>query len=182
MNISIPNHFVIVWEPIISRRHSAVSLDQMESSLKNFAAIPRDRKFRIEDNKRLMAAVTEEELRLSTAVAALQRRKAADVDGLYNDFYRDLSTAMVPRLVGVCNELLQGHKPPYSFLKAVVIPLRKKGDSPNALDYRLISLLQTSYKLFAKVLAQRLCKGRRLARLCISVGSASEFWLRSRIY
>ncbi|KAF1331101.1 Rxlr effector protein, partial [Globisporangium splendens] len=34
--------------------------------------------------------------------------------------------------------------------------LRKKGDSPNPLDYRPITLLTTTYKLFAKVLATRL--------------------------
>lgn len=60
------------------------------------------------------------------------------------------------RLVDVGNEMLQGHRPLESFMKAIIVPLRKKGDSPNALDYRPISLLQTSYNLFAKVLATRL--------------------------
>ncbi|KAF1336392.1 Rxlr effector protein, partial [Globisporangium splendens] len=45
---------------------------------------------------------------------------------------------------------------PRSFGQGIVIPLRKKGDSPNPLDYRPITLLTTTYKLFAKVLATRL--------------------------
>lgn len=64
--------------------------------------------------------------------------------------------AMVPRLAEVYNELLQGKTPPESFLKAIVAPLRKKEDSPNALDCRPISLLQTRYKIFDKILSTRL--------------------------
>ena len=63
---------------------------------------------------------------------------------------------MVPALLSMSNEILSDAPMPPSFLKALVIPLRKKGDSSDALDYRLISLLQTSYKMFAKVLVTRL--------------------------
>lgn len=89
-------------------------------------------------------------------MAGLQRHKAGGEDGVNNDFYSDLAGTMAPRLVEVCNDLLQGKPQPDSFLKAIVVSLRKKGYSPNTLDYRPISLLQTSYKLFAKVVATRL--------------------------
>ena len=54
------------------------------------------------------------------------------------------------------NEILKGAHMLPSFLEALVIPLRKKGDSANALDYRPKSLLQTSYNIFATFLATRL--------------------------
>eukprot|EP00644_Phytophthora_capsici_P008774 jgi/Phyca11/131860/e_gw1.118.5.1 len=120
-----------------------------------------------------MAAITEDDL--LEAINGLQRHKAAGADGLNNDFYLDLAPVMVPRLAVVCNEILQGQAPPESFLQAVVVPLRKKGDSSNALDYRPISLLQTSYKLFAKVLATRL-QGF-LGRL---VGSSQQGFVHGR--
>ena len=37
-----------------------------------------------------------------------------------------------------------------------MVPLRKRGESANTLDYRSISLLQTGYTTLAKILATRL--------------------------
>ena len=63
---------------------------------------------------------------------------------------------MVPGLVRVSNEIMTGAEPPPSFLEVLIIQLRKKGDSADAMDYRPIPLLQSSYKIFTKVLATRL--------------------------
>uniref|UniRef100_A0AAV1TUS4 Reverse transcriptase domain-containing protein n=1 Tax=Peronospora matthiolae TaxID=2874970 RepID=A0AAV1TUS4_9STRA len=63
---------------------------------------------------------------------------------------------MVPALLTVSNEILSGAPMPPSFLEALVVPLRKKGDLADSIDYRPISLLQTSYKIFAKILATHL--------------------------
>ena len=62
---------------------------------------------------------------------------------------------MVPAIVTIDNELLHGGRPPQSFLEGLIIPLRKRGDSADAMDYRPIALLQTGYKIFAKVIATR---------------------------
>ena len=62
---------------------------------------------------------------------------------------------MVLALVAVGNELLNGGRPPKSFLEGLIIPLRKKEDSNDAMDYRPIALLQTGYKIFTKVMATR---------------------------
>ncbi|OWZ03096.1 LINE-1 Reverse transcriptase [Phytophthora megakarya] len=40
--------------------------------------------------------------------------------------------------------------------KAGGIPLRKKGDSANAMDYRPISLLNTAYKILGRIYAERI--------------------------
>ena len=63
---------------------------------------------------------------------------------------------MVPALLEMSSEIIQGAALPHSFLEALVIPLRKKGGSADALEYRPIYLLQTRYKIFAKVLVTRL--------------------------
>ena len=92
------------------------------------------------------------------AVKALSRHKAAGQVGLNNDYYKDTSALMVPAMVIISNQILDGADLPPSFLTALIIPLRKggkKGDSDDAMDYRPIYLLQTSYKVFVKVLAQR---------------------------
>ncbi|KAF1321554.1 Rxlr effector protein, partial [Globisporangium splendens] len=101
-----------------------------------------------------MAPITEKEVR--EAIAALHRHKAGGVDSLNNDFYKDCEDAMVDVLVREFDNIQRGAPMPRSFGQGIVIPLRKKGDSPNPLDYRPITLLTTTYKLFAKVLATRL--------------------------
>ena len=52
-------------------------------------------------------------------------------DGLNNDFYKDMSALVVPALIIISNEIL--NEP--SFLVTLMIPLRKKGDSDDAMDY-----------------------------------------------
>eukprot|EP00644_Phytophthora_capsici_P009456 jgi/Phyca11/107342/e_gw1.13.121.1 len=100
-----------------------------------------------------MEPVAEQEVR--DAIAALNRRKAAGPDGLNNDFFKDTQSIFVPALTAISNELLKGGKPPQSFLEALIIPLKKKGDSDDAMDFRPISLLQTGYKIVTKVMATR---------------------------
>ena len=106
-----------------------------------------------EDNARLMMPISLSEV--MTAIRALDRHKAAGPDGLNNDFLKDFQALLAPALVTIGNELLQGRTPPHSFLEGLIIPLRKKGDSMDAVDYRPIALLQTGYKIVAKVISRR---------------------------
>ncbi|GMF48220.1 unnamed protein product [Phytophthora fragariaefolia] len=124
------------------------------SSHRQIVRIPPDRKVSHSNNELLMAEIDEAEL--TQAVRSLQRHKVAGPDGLNNDFYKDLTEEVLPALVDVCNNTLKGEPPPKSFLEGTVIPLRKKGDSADAMDYRPIMLLQTSCKIFMKVIAPRL--------------------------
>ncbi|OWZ07213.1 RxLR effector protein [Phytophthora megakarya] len=135
-------------------RHSELSPADMAIHLGKFVQIPKNRRVQTSENSLLMGPISEEEV--LDAIKGLQRNKAGGEDGLNNDFYLDCAEGISAQLAHICNTLLDGQPPPKSFLKAVVVPLRKKGDSPNALDYRPISLLQSSYKIFAKILASRL--------------------------
>ena len=89
------------------------------------------------------------------ATASLSRHKAAGADGLNNDFIKDYQALLAPALVTIGNDILQGRMPSASFLEELIIPLRKKGDSKDAMDYRTIALLQSGYKVVAKVLSHR---------------------------
>ena len=89
-----------------------------------------------EDNARLMMPKSLSEV--MTAIRALDRRKAAGPDGLNNDFLKDFQALLASALVTIGNELLQGRTPPHSFLECLIIPLRKKSDSMDAMDYRPI--------------------------------------------
>jgi hypothetical protein len=89
------------------------------------------------------------------AIASLSRHKAAGGNGLNNDFYKDHQALLVEAMVTIGNKLLQGGEPPKSFLEGLILPLRKNGDSADAMNFRPISHLQTGYKVITKILATR---------------------------
>ena len=153
-HMSIADKFASEWSPVLSVVHRVEPLAELPRAMLDFVSVPNDRLISTAANNGLMVDVTENEV--LQAITELSRHKASGPDGLNNDFYKDTSALLAPVLVHVCNQILHGSPMPPSFLEALIIPLRKKGDSPDALDYRPISLLQTSYKIFAKVLASRL--------------------------
>ncbi|KAF1333210.1 Short chain dehydrogenase, partial [Globisporangium splendens] len=142
------------WHQITGQSHATVPPHKAEQRFDALVYIPETRKVTEAQNQDLMAPITEKEVR--EAIAALHRHKAGGVDSLNNDFYKDCEDAMVDVLVREFNNIRRGAPMPRSFGQGIVMPLHKKGDSPNPLDYRPITLLTTTYKLFAKVLATRL--------------------------
>ncbi|KAF1333494.1 Rxlr effector protein, partial [Globisporangium splendens] len=153
-NVSLADIMGAEWHQITGQSHATVPPHKAELRFDALVYIPETRKVTEAQNQDLMAPITEKEVR--EAIAALHRHKAGGVDSLNNDFYKDCEDAMVDVLVREFNNIQHGAPMPRSFGQGIVIPLRKKGDSPNPLDYRPITLLTTTYKLFAKVLATRL--------------------------
>jgi exonuclease III len=151
--MTIATKFSSKWKPILGVVHSTVADEHLESKFDEFVTIPPARRISDQQNLDLMREITEDEV--IQAVVSLKRHKAAGEDELNNDFYKDTQAVFVPALVKIGNELLQGGNPPPSFLKALIIPLRKKGDSVDAMNFRPISLLQTAYKVYMKVIATR---------------------------
>lgn len=152
--MAIAGKFASEWSPILSAIHRREPLEVLPSAVQRFVRIPTERILLKADNEALLAKFSEAEV--LAAVSSLNRHKSAGPDRLNNDFYKDTKALLIPALVDVSNQILDGADPPPSFFKALIIPLRKKGDSADAMDYRSISLLQTSYKIFTKVLATRL--------------------------
>ena len=69
-----------------------------------------------------------------TAIEGLNRHKAAGTGGLNKDFFKDTQAVMAPAMVAIGNELLRGGQPLPSFLERLIFPLRKQGDSQDAMD------------------------------------------------
>ncbi|KAF1336675.1 Rxlr effector protein, partial [Globisporangium splendens] len=153
-NVSLADVMGAEWHQITGQSHATVPPHKAGQRFDALVYIPETRKVTEAQNQDLMAPITEKEVR--EAITALHRNKAGGVDSLSNDFYKDCEDAMVDVLVREFNNIQRGAPMPRSFGQGIVIPLRKKGDSPNPLDYRPITLLTTTYKLFAKVLATRL--------------------------
>ena len=89
------------------------------------------------------------------SIKQLARGKAAGPDLIATDFYHDFIEELTPILTILYNEVWNNDTVPKSFLQAKIYPLKKKGDSSNGMDYRPLSLLNTDYKILAKVVANR---------------------------
>ena len=101
-------------------------------------------------------SIQEDEVRQSIKQLAIG--KAAGPDRIATDFYHDYADLLTPILTTLYNEVWQDGIAPSSFLQAKIYPLKKNGDSPNGMDYRPLSLLNTDYKIMAKIIANRLKK------------------------
>ena len=119
--------------------------------------IPREHQLPASVGQALTAPVSEAEI--ATVIAGLARGKRAGPDELSNDFYHDHGLLLAPALERVYPSILDGAPCPPSFAEALIFPIRKNGDSDNPKDYRPISLLNSSYKIFARLLARRLAPG-----------------------
>lgn len=103
----------------------------------------------------LMHPIGADEVR--KAINNLKPEKTPGPDGLSNDFYKILAPQLVDTLVSVFNCFLQGQDLPLYFNSALLKVLHKSGrDAALPASYRPISLLNSDYKLFTKILADRL--------------------------
>ncbi|KAF1336407.1 hypothetical protein FI667_g294, partial [Globisporangium splendens] len=143
-NVSLADIMGAEWHQITGQSHATVLPYKAELRFDALVYIPETRKVTEAQNQDLMAPITEKEVR--EAIAALHRHKAGGVESLNNGFYKDCEDVMVDVLVREFNNIQRGAPMPRSFGQGIVIPLRKKGDSPNPLDYRPIALLTTTYK------------------------------------
>ena len=82
--------------------------------------------------------------------------KAPGTDGLPSEFYQTFETLIAADLLEVFNEIWDTGELPKSFEEGEIILLYKKGDPLDIRNYRPITLLNSDYKLFTKILATRL--------------------------
>ncbi|GBG59023.1 hypothetical protein CBR_g24371 [Chara braunii] len=105
--------------------------------------------------------ITKEEA--EEAFKVMANSKITDNDGLPVKFYTQHWEVLAESLIAVYNEIQIGGKFPVSACRGIISLLVKKGDTNEIRNWRPISLLNISYKIFAKVLVRRL--GRYLPRL-----------------
>jgi hypothetical protein len=141
------------WLPLLGRHHATVPAAERAATCAALFAVPKHHRLTDADAAALLAPITAEEVH--SAINGLGSHKAAGPDRLSNDFYKDWSDLIVPSLVTAFTAILDGDPPPASFAEAIIVPIPKSGDRSDALNYRPISLLQSGYKIFTKLLANR---------------------------
>ncbi|OWZ03278.1 hypothetical protein PHMEG_00025022, partial [Phytophthora megakarya] len=126
------------WNGIMGGSHASIDPSSMKEELSRFYTMPSSKKLVQTEKEALVKPILEDEVLL--AICQLSRDKSGGTTGLSHDFFKDFQDEM----------RYKGAAVPETFLDAVVVPLRKKGYSQNAMDYRPISLLNTAYMIFGR--------------------------------
>ena len=92
------------------------------------------------------------------ALNHMKRGKAPGDDDITTDLLKDAGEDLYKKLAQLFSNCLKEKKVPESFGVGIVILLYKKGDNKELGNYRPITLLSVIYKLFSKILTNRLTK------------------------
>jgi hypothetical protein len=98
--------------------------------------------------------ISDEELEQS--LNSMKNRKAAGPDGLNSELFKYGGPVLSNRLLKLINKCWREKSIPEEWGQARVKTLFEKGKHNNCLNYRGISLLNSGYKIFAKIITQRL--------------------------
>jgi len=82
-------------------------------------------------------------------VGRLKKGRAPGRDGIQNEAWMYGTEGMRERLRKIMNEIWKGGGFPRQWTEGLIIPIHKKGDRHEVSNYRGITLLNTSYKLYA---------------------------------
>ena len=94
---------------------------------------------------------------LQQAISRLRKNKAAGPDGVPNELFSLLDSDGERALLDMYNDTLNNNNIPDSWTEATVASIFKgKGSDTDINNYRPISLLNTTYKLFATMLQRRI--------------------------
>ncbi|KAL4090324.1 hypothetical protein QTP88_025183 [Uroleucon formosanum] len=103
--------------------------------------------------------ISQEEV--NVAVAGLKNWKAPGSDNIPAELLKYGGNNLQKVLFRVCDKIWKEEQMPTSWHEAVIMPLHKKEDKMECDNYRGISLLNTAYKIFSKILLKRLLETRR---------------------
>lgn len=128
---------------------------------------------------------------LEEALRKTKNGKAPGSDGINSELIKNASRKFKVRLTRLYNRILKEGKIPSEWRGAIVVPIFKKGDRENLANYRGISLLNTGYKIFAKIITKKLeekldgkileCQnGFRKGRSCIDAAFATKLIIEKR--
>ncbi|KAI5722002.1 hypothetical protein M8J76_002173 [Diaphorina citri] len=104
------------------------------------------------DNFSIMEAEVEK------AIGEIKKEKAAGDDGITNELIIYGKESIIPKLTKIFNRILYECEIPKQWKISKIILIFKKGSREDISNYRPISLSSTIYKVFVKIIQQRLRK------------------------
>lgn len=108
------------------------------------------------NNKDLMEVdlITYEELK--TTLASFKNKKSPGTDNINIELFKYAPDEVMIRFLDILNICWRTYRIPNSWKEALICPVFKKGNRKECNNYRGISLLNTAYKIYAKIITRRL--------------------------
>ena len=94
---------------------------------------------------------------VQATIRALKPGKAADIDEIRSELLKSLSRQGIFWLTRVCRVAWREGRAPMDWQTGIVVPIFKKGDRRECSNYRGITLLNLSGKVYARVV-ERKCR------------------------
>lgn len=114
-------------------------------------------KLKDDDRKMCDSKITEEEI--DEAIDQLSKGKSPGLDGLSSEFYKAFKNILTPILYEIYCVIFKKEQLCESMKKGMIkIIYKNKGDKEDLKNYRPLSMLNTDYKILAKILANRMKK------------------------
>lgn len=107
-------------------------------------------------NQVLDGLISHQEILL--ALKRLKDGKAPGSDGIPTEFYKYGSGELIEKLKVLFNNVLEYGAIPQHFKEVIIFPIHKKGCKSDPSNYRGISFLNASYKIFTTILQGRLMR------------------------
>ena len=92
------------------------------------------------------------------AIQQMKSNKSPGANNITVDLLKDSGESVFDLLAFLFSECLKQGRTPKDWENAVIILLHKKGDRTNLSNYRPISLLDCTYKLFSKIVNNRITR------------------------
>lgn len=132
---------------------------------------------------------------IEAAIAGLGRNKSPGIDGITGEFYMEFREELVPVLDRVFRWIEEGDRMTADMATGLVSIIHKKGNRDRLENYRPLTMLNTDYKILARVLANRIKRvigtvvgstqaysipGRDIADTVSSIRDTIEFMKRGK--
>jgi len=93
---------------------------------------------------------------LNTVLHSLKNKKASGKDGIPNEVWKSLTLFNKSLLLSILNNIYESANIPKEWTEVLITPIYKKQDPTKPQNYRPISLLNNSLKIFTQLLCNRL--------------------------
>jgi Reverse transcriptase (RNA-dependent DNA polymerase). len=97
-----------------------------------------------------------DEVEVRKVINSLKNNKASGEDGVVAELWKIANDAFIAETTKLFQNIWREEKIPEDWLVALIHPLHKKGPKTDVNNYRGISLLPVTYKIFSKLLLNRL--------------------------